>query len=356
MGDFRKSGTETRISGRVAVGGSSAVLGRVKLFDESYTEGSILCVRGGERLDREALLLCPPIAIIVFCNECFDSLGEACSIGVPCLVLDGANMRCELCKNKVALIDTERGILTLDPSIDTIELYSSKRNSCSASLDCAVGKIFTDTNIEKKSLAGIDLFLADASIIGNDDAFEVAVGLGERFCPELLIFNLSVPKGNEGEERAFSELVESIYRAALYGSLAISLSCFDSEAELSRALRLLHKAFCILEAEGREFNAYLPRGITISSPLWLMRSSPVTNPDFIIFDLDTLLPSLFSLPIDVILQKEKALKKELFSVLEHYFLTFAPRCEVYLKTKYFSSSSLLRDLVRLANVKGVLCG
>ena len=58
--------SEMRVSGKVAVGGGEAVLGRVRFFDESYTEGSILCVRDGERIDREQLLLCPPIAIIVF--------------------------------------------------------------------------------------------------------------------------------------------------------------------------------------------------------------------------------------------------------------------------------------------------
>ena len=109
----------------------------------------------------------------------------------------------------------------------------------------------------------------------------------------------------------------------------------------------------MLEAEGREFNGYLPRGITISSPLWLMRPSPVTNPDFLILDLDSLLPSLFSLSVDSILKKEKNLKKELFSVLERYFLTLAPRCELYIKTSHFLNSRLLCDLTRLANVKVV---
>ena len=351
MADFGKKYSEIRINGRVAVGGGSTVLGRVRLFDESYVEGSILLVRGGERLDRGMLFACPPIAVVVICDEDASALGEACSLGVPCLALDGDALACEACKNKVALVDTERGILMLDPSIETLDYYSAKRRSATPLLNAPLGRVLRDLKVERKAFEGVEYFLADASVLGQNDAFEAAVGLWERLCPELLVLDIPIPKDLEPGERAFSLLVEDIYRAALYGSLAISLSGFDTENELSVALRLLHKTFCLLEAEGREFNAYLPRGITISSPLWLMRPSPVTNPDFLILDLDSLLPSLFSLSVDSILKKEKNLKKELFSVLERYFLTLAPRCELYIKTSHFLNSRLLCDLTRLANVK-----
>ena len=350
---FRKKNSEIRINGRVAVCGNSAVLGRVRFFDESYTEGSILCVRGREALDCEALLLCPPIAIVVICDEDTSFLGEICSIGVPCLTVEESALVCELFKNKVALVDTERGVLMLDPSIDTLEYYSRKKKGASLSLSCSVGRILSDVNVEKKSFEGVEYFITDISSLGERDAFESAVGAWEKFCPELLVLELSVPKDVESGERAFCEYVENIYRAALYGSFAISLSGFDTENELSVALRLLHKTFCILEAEGREFNAYLPRGITVSAPIWLMRASPVTNPDFLILDIDVLLPALFSLSVESICLKEKALKKELLAVFESYFLSFAPRCDVYIKTKHFLNTDFLRDLARLADIKVV---
>lgn len=352
MTRFGKNCSEIRISGRVAVGGAGALLGRVRFFDESYTEGSILCVRGGESIDRETLLLCPPIAVIVFCYESVEAMGELCSLGVPCLVFEDLYGQYEYCKNKVALIDAERGILTLDPSIDTLGFYSAVKNKCpSLTLGCSVGKILKNTEFILRDFNKSDFYFVTTDKCVKNDICEWAVELWEGLAPELLLFDISVPKGAERDERIFSDLVEELYRAALYGSFAISLSGFNCEEELAHAMRILHKTFCMLESEGREFNAYLPRGIMISAPIWLMRASPVTNPDFLIFDLDLLLPSLFSISCEEIIKKEKALKKELFAVIERYFLSFAPRCEVYLKTAFFSETRLLRDLVGFINAK-----
>ena len=351
MADFRKYCSEICIRGQVAVGSSAAILGRVRFFDESYTEGSILCVRADQRIDREVLLLCPPLAVIVFCYESASYLGELCSLGVPCVVLNECEARFELCKNKVALIDTERGTITLDPSLETLESYSAIRANGAPSFNCAVGKVLNNIALKADAISGVEHYLASASLLQVDDCFESAVGLCEELCPELLIFDVAIPSGVENDERIFAERIEALFRAALYGSISISLSGFDCEDELSRAMRILHKVFCILEAEGREFNGYLPRGITLRSPIWLFRPSPVTNPDFVLLDLDFLLPSLFSLPCEEILKKEKALKKELFSVLERYFSNFAPRCDFYVKTSRFSHSTLLSDFVRLADIK-----
>ena len=349
---FTKYSSEIQLSGQIAVGGRSAVIGKVRFFDESYTEGSILCVRGNEKIDRETLLLCPPIAIIVFCDDFASSLGELCSLGIPCLVINKFNKHFDIFKNKIALIDTLQGTLILDPSIDTIELYLSSKEKCRAmSLNCSVGKAIRDINIKKASEKGAEHFLAYCSMINQEDIFESAVGLWEKFCPELLIFDIPVPCDTDNEERNFSELAEELYRAALYGSIAVSLSQFSSEDELSSAMRIFHKAFCLLEAEGREFNAYLPRGITLASPLWLMRPCPVKNPDFLILDLDFLLPSLFSLSEEQIIKKEKALTKELLAILERYFLNFAPPCDIFIKAERFSNTAILREFIKNFKVK-----
>ena len=50
--------SEKRLCCRVAVGCRDAVIGKINFFDESYTEGSILCVRGGEECDFSQLTVC----------------------------------------------------------------------------------------------------------------------------------------------------------------------------------------------------------------------------------------------------------------------------------------------------------
>lgn len=354
MADFRKYYTEIRVSGRIA-SGSGSVLGRIRFFDESYAEGSILCVREDEPIDRETLLLCPPLAVIVFCRESFFCVRELCSLGVPCMILDGEEISSERCRNRVALLDSERGILTLDPSIDTIELYSlaSKKRSL-PDFPCPLGRILDSSCVDRRAFLGIeDFIVSDEALLERDSFFDSAVSLWESLCPETLTVELRVPSGRDGSAREFSLRAEDLFRAALYGSFSLSLSAFDCEEELSFALRLLHEAFCLLEIEGREFNGYLPRGITISSPLWLMRPSPVTNPDFIIFDFDTILPSLFSLSTEEMIKKEKALEKELLSVFERYTANFAPRCDLFIKSRLFLNARFFPKAVSLIGAKAV---
>ena len=353
MGDFRRFCAEKRAIGKVALGGG-IVLGRIKFFDESYTEGSILCVRGGERIDRETLLLCPPLAVVVFCRDSTDFIGELCTLGVPCIVMNDGELCYESCKNSIALVDADQGILTVAPSIETLNFYSSKerRDGKVFIMGCEQGRILQGFGSSVQRSAGIEHYLtSDKSLCFGESFFESALSLWERLKPDTLTVELHVPCGNEVSEREFFERVFELYRAALYGSFALSLVGFDCEDELCSAFALLHKAFCALESECREFNGLMPRGMTLASPIWLFRHLPVSSPDFVIFDIDRLLPSLFSLTPEEIIKKEKALKKELLLLLERYFNDLAPHCDIMLKTKIFARSQILFDLARFSNAK-----
>lgn len=352
MSIFEKYSDERRFLGRVAVGSAGILLGRISFFDEGYTEGSILCVCEDDYVDRATLLLCPPIALIVICSERAETLGELCTLGVPCIVVEEERLGRE-CKNKVALIDTERGILTLDPSIDTLNFYSAEKGrGGSYDIGCEVGYALKRSDESVRRL-GVEHFFVRSELLCASEGgfFENAVGLWEQGCPEQLMINMKVPRDNDGDARGFAECIEELFRASLYGSFALSISDFDCEEELSHALKIFHKAFCLLEAEGREFNGYIPRGIMLSSPLWLMRASPVTNPDFIMLDIDRLLPSLFCLDAETVIKKEKVLQKELFSLLERYFINFMPRCDLLVKSEAFFGTRLLQNLVAFADIK-----
>ena len=352
MRDIKGYSCEKRLSGRVAVGGSGVLIGRIRFFDESYTEGSILCVRVGERIERATVLLCPPVAVIAFCGDNDLYVGELCSLGVPCVLIDPAEAEYESYRNKVVLIDTERSVFALDPSVETLELYRSSRGEGSG-FSCSVGKIIETGGELGFSEERGSFFISSELLCGEGALFDSAVSLWERLVPELIIVDMAVPSDGERRLRAFSENAEQLFCAAIYGSFAVSFSGFHTEGELADAISVFHKAFCVLETEGREFNGYIPRGITVASPIWLMRSCPVTNPDFIIFDMDLLIPSLFSLSANEIIKKEKALKKELLPLFERYFTHFAPKCDVYIKSKRFFGSPFLRELVSLSRAKAV---
>ena len=352
MSNFDGYNSEKRLKGQVAVGGKGVLIGRISFFDEGYTEGSILCVIEGQNIDSAALLLCPPLAVIAVCAGRGEGIGGLCCLGVPCIVMDGDVELNKNCKNKIALVDTERGILTLEPSIETLNFYSAEKSKGALyNLACPVGYVLNSLEERIKRLEFEHFLVSSEALCADVGFFENAVAIWEAGCPELLVIDMQVPGEGEGDARLFSERIEDLFCASLYGSFALALSGFFCEEDLSLAIKLLHKAFCLLEAEGREFNGYIPRGIIFSSPLWLTRASPVTNPDFIIFDLDLLLPTLFSLDSEQIIKKEKLLKKELFFAFERYLESFAPRCEVYVKTKNFFGTRLLSELTKRINVK-----
>lgn len=352
MRDIKGYRYEKRLNGRVAVGAQSALIGRIRFFDESYTEGSILCVRAGERIDRATLLLCPPVAVIALCRDTDLYIGELCSLGVPCVLIDYADAEYESYRNRIALIDTERGVFALDPSIETLELYRSNDGEI-VDFPCPTGRALEDICAVNFSEERGSFLISSGLLCKEGELFDSALTLWERFLPELIVVDMAVPSGDERGLCVFSEQAEQLFCAALYGSFAVSLSGFCAEGELADGISLFHKAFCALEAEGREFNGYIPRGITLSSPIWLMTPTPVSNPDFIILDIDSLIPALFSLSAAEIIKKEKALKKELFSLLERYFIHFAPRCDVYIKSKSFFGAPLLRELAAALGAKAV---
>ena len=351
MNNFDGCNTEKRFLGRVAVGGRGTLIGKISFLDEGYTEGSILLVYDKDAVDGKVLSLCPPIAIVAVRFDEDEPIGGLCSFGVPCIVLDFDESLNKSCKNKVALIDAERGTLTIDPSIETINFYSAKKQKNSYYLPCDVGYALQKEDGGIRMLDFEHFLVPSSFICEGGDLFENAVLLWEERCPELLVVDMPIPKDSEGAFGEFEEHIEELFCASLYGSFALALSDFSCEEEISRSIKILQKSFCLLEAEGREFNGYIPRGLIFSSPLWLMRSSPVSNPDFIILDFDKLLPALFSMDAKEIIKKEKLLKKELLGVFERYLIGFAPRCEIYAKSKDFFGTRLLQDSAKALNIK-----
>ena len=312
--------SEKRSRCRVAIGRSDAIIGKISFFNDGSTDGSILCVRGEEECELSQLLLSPPAAVVILGGEQSRSIGLFCSIGVPCIILDEDEEIGNDYKNRVALIDTERQIIIFDPSIETLNFYSNnfKSEKELSRLGCDLGAIIEELpEVEFSSeIKKNERFLIDPRLFcEREDFFDFALSFWESLSPELVIFELSLGEG-ESEEKLFSETVEDLFMASLYGGFAVSVCNASCESDILRAQRAMHKAFCLLEAEGREFNGYIPRGITVSAPIRLMSELPVSSFDFVILDIDRLLPSLFCLSAEEIIKKEKALKKELLEELK----------------------------------------
>ncbi len=86
----------------------------------------------------------------------------------------------------------------------------------------------------------------------------------------------------------FCKHLRAILRGAVYGRFSVLIRGVLSKSELTDILSLSSKTFCELEAEGREFNGYIPRGLCIDTPLLLYSESGLDGADFITFDIERL--------------------------------------------------------------------
>lgn len=98
-----------------------------------------------------------------------------------------------------------------------------------------------------------------------------------------------VPFERTANERSgFRAIVRGIFRAAIYGRFSVLVSGCLSEGDVRSVREALHRSFCELESEGREFNGYIPKGILIDRPVLLFAASAFEGVDFICLETEEL--------------------------------------------------------------------
>lgn len=90
----------------------------------------------------------------------------------------------------------------------------------------------------------------------------------------------------------FSVQIRALFRAAVYGTFSLLYGGLLSHAALSDTLRTTHRVFCELLEDGREFDGYIPKGILIDAPIWLLSDLPTEGIDEWCLDLPRLLSGL----------------------------------------------------------------
>ena len=89
-------------------------------------------------------------------------------------------------------------------------------------------------------------------------------------------------------DRRLAARLRALMRASVYGRFSLLFRGILSPNELQDSLREYSKAFCELEADGREFNGYISRGICVDTPSLLLRIPACDCIDFCAFDIDRL--------------------------------------------------------------------
>ena len=223
---------------------------------------------------------------------------------------------------RVAMLDTQRDIVVIDPELETIGAYS--RRGLPAELP-----VRRPTQTRRDGLlfeeGGRGVFADVLRLSEEGDVYSRLMEIVESFCGVHVAVSISVPE-NDRERETFKNSVEGIYRAAVYGSFSMYLRGYDSERRLRSAFADMHRVFCRLEEEGREFNGYLRRGIVIESPVWLLRPSPFIRADAVCYDIDRLTACLTGCEVSELPTRELE-KNAIMRIWEQYFSRFATQCK-----------------------------
>ena len=323
---------------------ASFVAGRLLIWGKSERpetyEGSILCILDGKG---PPIIDSSPAALVISSSALSSALlSFVAGSAIPFIILHHPPQSLYFQGGKVALLDTESSVLIVDPSIETLNRYP-RLCTCDVQSDVTL----CDLQLHKEQTKSKFLLEAPFPL----ELFEALTEVSERFGAPPITLSVSVPRSTR-EEETFCEVIDALFRAAVYGDLSVMLKDFTSDAELSHALSLMHSVFCRLQQEGREFNGYLKKGALISSPAQLMRRTRLWRPDFLCFELDTLLCRAFGCSLEQ-LHSSADLRDELREIWQHYLEAFAPECSFSLRCQNGYSSELLRDFVSFARIRDV---
>ncbi len=178
---------------------------------------------------------------------------------------------------RVAILDPVQQRLYVDPDLETISCYFSARPRYgNRSPDLLLrGGWRTDT-------------VCDGFVVGDelsedadeDAAYDFFCEVADRNTGARLV--ATVPCGTDGE-RAKSR-IRAVYRAGVWGRFSLLCTGISGTEGTERCLSLIHAAFRELDREGREFNGFMPKGITVHTPLMLL--TPPRHRFFDLFCLD----------------------------------------------------------------------
>lgn len=96
---------------------------------------------------------------------------------------------------------------------------------------------------------------------------------------------LDITVSTDADLRLSSRL-RALMRASVYGRFSLLFRGIISPKELQAALMEYSKAFCELEADGREFNGYISRGICVDTPSLLLQKPYCDGIDFCALDAE----------------------------------------------------------------------
>lgn len=337
---FLRSGIEEKIfKGVAGLCGESFAVGRIYIPDVRGqtlpTDASMLCFfeEAADSALFRYLSYTSPAGVIVSSNAISPRLVNLLiRRGIPYLILKGGFSNKYL--GKVALLDVDRDMVIIDPELETLNAYPGSKRGVEM---CSVvrSEERADSWLVREKGGSALMLDAEAAKRGKS-LFDVLSDIAEESCGRSITVGLCTPADKSDRERFFED-VEALFRAAVYGSFSVQLEGYSSPEDIRIALELMHRVFCELEQRGREFNGYLPRGILVSSPIWLFDFCPFPKSDFLTFDFDSITASLLGREVKELSSLDIP-QKPIGRIWEQYKSRFLPQCALKAKSRELGKS------------------
>ena len=233
-----------------------------------------------------------------------ESLGENCIVGMininapsstvqgnasicPTIALDSLPVACD---GKIALLDPMSGRIFVSPDIDTVNHYVPRLISFKPDFPTLftpkgkrvrVYRHLSDTSNMSEEGSGFIFYQPSRRNYFENELYELYRDTLESAAGRSVFFVIDADGDIEKHLRA-------TLCAAVYGRASLFFRGIFCLEQLKKTLDTYKRVFCQLEAEGREFNGYVPRGLYLDAPAMLVNNEPLDGLDICVIDVKKL--------------------------------------------------------------------
>ena len=254
--------------------------------------------------------------------------------GVPAIKLDTSMKETEA-PSKIAILDASEQRIYVNPDLETISKYFSSRRAqksdeasilvCDACDASGCDGIVVDT----KSLEATD----------EQEIYELLCDVADKNTGVKIAVRVSL-----GTDTDTLPYVRAVYRSGVWGRFSLLFSDALTLSDARRCVSLMHSAFRELDTEKREFNGFIPKGITVETPIMLLER-PIHR-----------LLDLFCLDLAALSVRFSGFEDTTVTELEKYVLAFiknARDARISVSVSSEASLKLLGELCHKADIHEV---
>ncbi len=191
----------------------------------------------------------------------------------------GVDLPSGLSRDCIAILDSARSRLYVNPDLETINSYfGAHARECKPSTRALLE---TDRAV---SISGTQYRGLVTQRQGDADEQKYY----EHLC-ELADTNTGaelIAVANAADVDSFISDVRAIYRAGVWGRVSLLCTSVHTPKQADERVMMLHTVFRMLEGEGREFNGFIPKGLLVDAPLLLLSTPRHTVLDFFCVDFE----------------------------------------------------------------------